>query len=70
MIKNTDTPKMITKKLKLFAIFAGLSALFSLAGAGIYSGILGMMSGVILIYYLHKSGAWDFFKTASEEEIS
>ncbi|MDD4977303.1 MAG: hypothetical protein PHI29_01580 [Gallionella sp.] len=73
MIKDTDTPMMITRKLQMLTFFSVLSALFALAGAGIYSIILGMISGLIVIYYLHKKGILDLakdFKEESEKEIS
>ena len=63
MIQNDDTPETIIEKLKFLGLIIIFSALFWWAGAGIYSMIFGILSGICVLYFQRK-------KEISTEKIS
>jgi hypothetical protein len=54
MIQNDDTPEMIVYKLRFLGLIITFSALFWWAGAGNFSMIFGLFSGVCVLYFQRK----------------
>ncbi len=50
MIKDTDTPQMITEKLKFLGVFLGFSVLFfCLGAAGIWAAYFGSVATIFVV---------------------